>query len=124
MRRILAGLVLALLIASPVAAAKPVPTGTLVITSIDARFGGEVTFNATTADLKGYQYPLVYLECFQGSTPVYGQLDHPDTVFVLGGGSSAWWDSPGPATCQATLYAYGHDDIILLAEPLTFDSAG
>lgn len=127
MRRILAGLALALLIASPVYAAKPVASGTLAITSLDARFGGEVTFSATTDNLKGYEYPLVYLACYQGSTIVYGQLDYPTTTFILGGGSSPWWNSPGPADCEATLYAYPgwhKGDITLLAGPIAFSAAG
>lgn len=129
MKRILAGLALALLIASPVMAAKPVASGTLTITSdlVGVGFGDAVTFSATTDGLKGYQYPLVYLACYQGSTIVYGQLDYPETTFILGGGSSPWWSSPGPANCEATLYAYPgfhSDPIVLLDGPLTFDAAG
>lgn len=103
------------------------PSGTLTITGLDARFGGAVTFEATTEGLKGYQYPMVYLAAYQGETLVYGQLDKPTATFILGGGSSDWYGSPGPAHCEATLYAYPglhHDDIILLAGPLTFEAAG
>src|SRR3990170_1663680 len=127
MKRILAGLALALLIASPVYAAKPVASGTLAITSLDAQFGGAVTFSATTDNLKGYQYPLVYLACYQGATLVYGQLGLPTETFILGGGSSDWWTSPGPADCEATLYAYPGfhaGDIVLLDGPLAFSAAG
>lgn len=122
LRKFVAAIALALLLVAPVSAA-PVPSGTLTITSLDARFGGAVTFSATTANLKGYQYPLVYLACYQGSALVYGQLATPETVFILGGGSSPWWISPGPAACSATLYAYPGlhaGDIVLLAGPLTF----
>lgn len=127
MRRILAGLALALLISTPVLGAKPEASGSLTITSLDARFGGAVTFAATTDNLAGYQYPLVYLACYQGPTLVYGQLDLPTTTFILGGGSSPWFDSPGPASCDAWLYAYPgfhRADIVLLAGPLTFEAAG
>lgn len=116
---------LLLSVAAPASAASKVPSGTLTITSLDARFGGAVTFAATTDNLKGYQYPLVYLACYQGATIVYGQLDYPTTTFILGGGSSPWWSSPGPASCSATLYAYPGfhaGPIVLLAGPLTFDA--
>jgi hypothetical protein len=88
-------------------------------------FGDSVTFTTVAAGLTGNQYPLVYLQCLQGSTVVYGQLDVPTATFVLGGASSPWWSSPGPATCQATLYAYGGNPYIvwLVATP-TFDVAG
>lgn len=129
MRRILAGLALALLIAAPVSAAPKAASGTLTITSnlVGVAFGDAVTFSATTAGLKGYQYPLVYLACYQSGTIVYGQLDYPTTTFILGGGSSPWWNSPGPANCEATLYAYPGfhaGDIVLLAGPITFEAAG
>ena len=126
-RAILVGLTLALLIALPVSAAPQTPSGTLTITSFDARFGGAVTFSATANNLKGYQYPLVYLACSQGAILVYGQLAPPTTTFILGGGSSPWYQSPGPASCTATLYAYPgfhSGNIIQLAPSLTFDAAG
>ena len=126
-RSILAALIAALLISGTALAVPPAPSGTLAITSLDAQFGGAVTFSATTDNLKGYQYPLVYLACYQGATLVYGQLALPTETFILGGGSSPWWDSPGPADCEATLYAYPGfhaGDIILLDGPLTFAAAG
>jgi hypothetical protein len=127
MRRFLLAAAAALLIASPVAAA-PSASGTIVITSdlIGIGFGDAVTFAVTTDNLKGYQYPMVYLVCRQGSTVVYGQLDHPTTTFILGGGSSPWWYSPGPASCEATLWAYGglRHQRVFLAGPLTFEATG
>ena len=125
MRRILAGLALALLIAGPVMAAPKVASGSLVITSdlVGVAFGDAVTFSATTDNLKGYQYPLVYLACSQDGVLVYGQLDLPTATFILGG-----HQSPGPADCSAKLYAYPgvhhNDPIILLDGPLTFAAAG
>ena len=130
MKRILAGLALALLIAGPVMAAPKVASGSLVITSdlVGVAFGDAVTFSATTDNLKGYQYPLVYLACYQSGVLVYGQLDLPTATFILGGGSSLWHQSPGPADCSAKLYAYPgvhhNDPIILLDGPLTFAAAG
>lgn len=118
MRAILAGLALALLIASPVSAAPKTPTGTLTITSLDATIGGAVTFSATTANLKGYQYPLVYLACVVDGRTVYGQLALPSDTFILGGGSSPWIDPNdpdylAPATCTAYLYVYpGPSDLL------------
>lgn len=130
MRHILALALAAMLlssVAAPAVAAPKVPSGTLAITSLDARFGGAVTFAATSNGLRGYQYPLVYLACYQQGVIVYGQLDLPTTTFILGGGSSPWWESPGPASCAATLYAYPGlhtDPILLLAGPITFAAAG
>ena len=126
-RSILAALVAALLISGTALAVPPAPSGTLTITSLDAQFGGAVTFSATTDNHKGYQYPLVYLACYQGTTLVYGQLDLPTATFILGGGSSDWYQSPGPADCEATLYAYPGfhaGDIVLLDGPLAFSAAG
>ena len=126
-RSIFAALIAALLISGTALAVPPAPSGTLTITSLDAQFGGAVTFSATTDNLKGYQYPLVYLACYQGATLVYGQLGLPTETFILGGGSSDWWTSPGPADCEATLYAYPGfhaGDIVLLDGPLAFSAAG
>ena len=88
-------------------------------------FGSSVTFTTVAVGLTGNQYPLIYLQCGQGTTVVYGQLDVPTATFTLGGASSPWWSSPGPATCQATLYAYGGNPyIVWLAATLTFGVAG
>lgn len=69
--------------------------------------GSSVTFTTTVPKLKGSEYPLIAIECFQDGTPVYVGLDFPDSAFVLGGASSLWVITGGPATCQAKLYAYG-----------------
>lgn len=89
------------------------------------RLGSPVTFTTNAAGLTGSEYPMVYVECEQGTAVVYGQLDHPDATFVLGGGSSQWWVVGGGASCTAHLFAYGgksqgNDTIRELATPVTF----
>jgi hypothetical protein len=69
--------------------------------------GSRVTFTADAVGLANNEYPLIYLKCVQGDKVVYGQLDTPDTTFVLGGGSSPWWSVGGKATCEGQLRAYG-----------------
>jgi hypothetical protein len=126
LRALLAASALALAFALPVSAAPPVPTGTITIASVDPVIGGEVTFTVTTDNLKGNQYPLVYLSCVANGSVVYGQLDYPETVFILGGGTSPWIDPNdpnylAPAVCTAYLYAYGgHPYTVLLAQAAAF----
>lgn len=116
LRALLASLLLAGALAGPVSAAPPVASGTIEYASVDPVIGGEVTFTVTTTNLKGNQYPLVYLRCVNGANEtVYGQLDLPSTVFILGGGSSDWITvgHPNyhvPATCTAYLKVYGPQD--------------
>ncbi|MBI2763215.1 MAG: hypothetical protein HYX54_05630 [Chloroflexi bacterium] len=94
---------------------KGAPGGTIIVgSSISVNgtdqglvLGSSVTFATSVADLTGNEYALVYLECTQGGTVVYGQLDLPGTTFVLGGGSSPWLEVGGPATCVGYLKAYG-----------------
>lgn len=92
-----------------------------------------VTFTWSASGLKGTQYPMIYLECRSvvDGTVLYGQLDHPDTAFVLGGGSSPWRTTEHAgedATCVAYLYAYdkrpGLHPAILLDQTAAFDAAG
>ena len=96
------------------------------------KLGDAVTFTTSAGGLNGGEYPLVYLECksvLDGSV-LYGQLDHPDASFILGGGSSQWWLVGGDANCDAVLYSYGgkarggYDEIRLLAGPAEFYAAG
>lgn len=93
-------------------------------------FGGTVTFTTNVVGLQGAEYPLVYVECSSTAdgSLLYGQLDHPDVGFVLGGGSSRWWTVRDSAHCLAHLYAYGgkangYDTIRELAVPAAFDAA-
>ena len=71
-------------------------------------FGGSVTFTTTIEPLSGREWPMVYLECrsVNDGSVLYGQLDYPDTTFVLGGGSSPWWNVKSDADCSAQLLAY------------------
>ena len=88
--------------------------------------GSSVTFTTTVGDLTGTERALVYLKCVEGDTVVYGQLDLPGTTFVLGGGSSPWWQAGGTATCVGYLDAYGthggSDTIRVLAETAPFSA--
>lgn len=124
MRKLLA----LLLVAAVLVAAKPVPVESSIAVAADSdlRFGGAVTFDTTTEKLKGWQYPMVYVVCYQDGSLVYGQLDHPDATFILGGGWSLWWTHPGPADCEALLYAYSasKSEVTLLAGTATFHAEG
>jgi len=88
--------------------------------------GSSLTFATTVGDLTGNEYALVYLNCVQDGTVVYGQLDLPGTTFVLGGGSSPWWQVGGTATCIGYLKAYGthggYDTIRDLAQTAPFSA--
>lgn len=86
--------------------------------------GSRVTFTTTVAGLTGNEYAMIYLKCMQGGEVVYGQLDAPDTTFVLGGGSSPWWGLGGTADCVGYLKAYstrgGPDSVRVLAHTSEF----
>ena len=94
--------------------------------------GDSVTFTTQVVGLRGSEWPMVYVECRSAATGalVYGQLDHPDATFVLGGGSSDWWLVRGAASCWAHLYSYGGktsgglDETRELAAPVSFDATG
>lgn len=73
----------------------------------DLRLGGSVSFLTTIEKLKGNEHPMIAIWAYQGDTLVYMQLAQPDTIFVLGGGSSDWKEQGGPAECEAFLYSYG-----------------
>ena len=69
--------------------------------------GDAVTFATTAAGLAGWEYPMVEVWCYQGSTEVWMDLDKPATQFLLGGAGSLWFANGGGASCTATLDAYG-----------------
>jgi hypothetical protein len=113
-------------------AAKPVATESSIAIADGSvlSFGGAVTFDVTVEKLTGTEYPMVYIEC-SSDVLLYGQLDHPDAVFILGGGWSPWHDIiPTPdAACDAWLYAYGgkshgRDVVRTLAGPFSFHAEG
>lgn len=86
--------------------------GTIAVASGSVlSYQGAVTFDSVvTSPLKGYEYPMIYVKAFDVDSGdlIYGQLDHPDAVFVLGGGSSVWVSrGGGPARCEADLMIYG-----------------
>ena len=125
--------ILALTLVTPAAAAKPVASGTITGPNEAApyAFGDPITFTVTTANLKGNQYPLVYVACSSvvDGELLYGQLAHPYETFVLGGGSSPWHLDRDDVNCLAHLYAYGgkekgFDVIVELADPVTFFAEG
>jgi hypothetical protein len=116
-------------LALPAQAAKPVPTGTITGPNevVPYALGSTVTFTTTTTALAGWEYPMVAVWCYQDAVLVYMQLDYPDVGFVLGGGSSDWLVSGGPASCTANLYAYGNKAHVQTIKPLAstnFDAAG
>jgi hypothetical protein len=101
-------------------AAAPVASGTIEGPFGDVRLGGVVTFETEVDGLKGWQYPMIAVWCYQdlngdgikyfpndGGDLVYMWLDSPDASFPLGAASSKWVDLGGAADCQAILYAYG-----------------
>jgi hypothetical protein len=112
-------------------AAPPVAAGTITLNETGPfTIDDVVTFTTTTDNIKGSQWPMVYVECRStiDNTVLYGQLDHPDVGFLLGGGSSPWRepDNAGEdAVCVAGLYTYSKQgDIALLAQTSPFAAAG
>ena len=94
-------------------------------------FGQEVTFTTVIGSIAGGEWPMVYVECISvnDGSVLYGQLDHPDVAFLLGGGSSPWWSVQSDAECRGKLLAYGGrskgvDTIRLLAESERFYVVG
>jgi len=93
---------------------KPEPVTASIVLNEPGPFaiGDTVTFTTTVPKLKGNEYPMILLKATVDGEVVYGQLDHPDTAFLLGGGSSPWIDPSNPhyrqpATCVAELWSYG-----------------
>lgn len=85
-------------------------SGTLALdTPAPYAFGDEVTFTVTTQNLKGNQYPMVYVACRSvvDNELLYGQLAHPYETFILGGGSSEWHADRDDANCTADVRVYG-----------------
>ena len=129
MKHLLVVLALALTLTASAAAAPKQPSGTITGPNESApyAFGDSVTFSVTSENLKGNQYPLVYVACYSvvDGELLYGQLDHPEVTFVLGGGSSEWHTDRDDANCTATLYAYGGKPyIVQLADPVAFFAEG
>lgn len=110
----------ALVLAATASAAKAAPSGTITADQPgDQTYGAQLTYTVTTGGLKGWQYPMVEVSCYQDlngdnvvDTDLFGPdlawvaLDHPDATFTLGLGGGEL-DFSQPASCKATLYAYG-----------------
>ena len=97
MRRILAGLALALLIASPV-----LGKAGASITAPDGLSFGD-TFSVTFTEPNHYAGGLwARADCFQSGTIVYRQFAYPDGTFTLGP-TPSWFG--GAADCTVTLLA-------------------
>jgi hypothetical protein len=118
------------LIPSTVGAAKPLPpAGTIAIAAgSDPSYQGVVMFDVSTDGITGTRYPLVYVACSQDGSLVYGQLDHPDAAFLLGGGWSDWVEvGGGAADCTASLLVYGGKvkgrDVITFLASVDFHAA-
>ena len=120
MKRLLAGLALALALVSPVSAASTIA----IDPSSDLHFAGFVRFDVVVDDkLKGYEYPMVYVACYQAGDQVYGQLDFPDATFIFTNGGEWVQNGGGAADCTAQLWAYGgihHSTPRPLTDPLAF----
>jgi len=130
MKRILAGLALALIVAAPAMAArhyngKPLPAmfaiagETIAVAPDPATFGGTVTTTVTSA----HAWPVVYVHCYGNGSTVGqnpGQLlsateavFRDDLVFTLGP-TPSW--SGGGADCYATLLGFEDGYYTPLAE--------
>lgn len=122
MKRVIAAAVLALLVASPAAAAKP-PSGALSLGPSDLVYGGTVSLAVTT----GATNSEVSFTCSQDGVPVavggglvYHVASYVDGPFTL---SSYTWTG-GAASCVATLYSFTTSDHFRVMATLTFEVAG
>ena len=119
-----------LLVPTIVAAAPPAASGTISGPNEAApyAFGDEITFTVTTDNLKGNQYPLVYVACYSvvDGELLYGQLAHPYETFVLGGGSSEWHTDRDDVNCTADVRVYGgkNDQGQNVLDSVAFEAAG
>lgn len=113
----LAAALLLLVAAKPVAAA----TNTIALNTASPHLGGIVTFTVTVDhkyDCTRKGCARVLVECYQGSVEVYGEGGDIEQArgsglsplgysgFLLGGASSLWLASGGPADCTATLFRF------------------
>lgn len=142
--------ILAVLLSSVflLAASPQQPSGTISGPNGTAQFGQEVSFDTTTANIKGYhgqlgpynspEWPMVSVFCFQDvnedgmivtdfSTDddlVYGELSFIYSNFRLGGGWSEWVErGGGEAECVARLHVYSKKGYILTLDSVAFHAA-
>lgn len=114
-RLVIAALLVIVGVAGTVAvaeAAPPAPSGTIVLNETGPfTIDSVVTFTTAVMNLKGNQWPMVYVVCHStlDGDLLVGQLDHPDAEFIIGAGSSPWRLPPNvgeDGTCVGVLYAY------------------
>lgn len=129
MRRIIAGLALALLLVAPASAAASAaaaPTGAISVDQANPAYQTIVTFTVTVS--KKYDCvgrvgcARVLVECLQSGNLVYGEAGSIAQArgsgdplgysgFLLGGSGSIWvYDNPNtPADCVATLFYFDNN---------------
>jgi hypothetical protein len=73
--------------------------------SVQPKLGSWVTFS--TGYSSNIRNPRVEVDCYQNGSLVYGEAGAPYDTFVLGGGSSIWLTTGGPASCTANLFYWG-----------------
>lgn len=114
MKRFLFAFLLSLIMASPAIAAPQPASGTITLATTNPTYQQPVFFDYTlTGKLKGYQYPMFIVDCYQGTELVYRELGKPTDTFVLGGGWSLWVSyGGGDALCNGQLWIYSglHSD--------------
>jgi hypothetical protein len=81
--------------------------GTAKLADTKPALGNRVTFATTVGSLAGWEYPMVVVSCYQSGAMVWSTANDPGASFLLGGTNSTWAVNGGPATCSATLAAYG-----------------
>ena len=102
MKRLLAALAALLLAAMPVKAA----AASISINEPGPyHFLDTVSFTVEVPKLKGYEYPMALVRCYQGTTEVWASLQSPDKAVQLGNAISNSWIS-GDAECTVELWAY------------------
>lgn len=111
MKRILAGLALAFLLASPVYAARI--TGTVTVDQPELHYGDSVTFSVVT----NAPVTIVGFQCYQGGTFVLwgGGIVHREPVYTTRPDTlSSLAYTGGAADCTATLRSYrnNHEKVL------------
>jgi hypothetical protein len=112
---ILSAAVLASLVAMPLTAlakgGAPAVTASIALASVDGaasispHLGGSVTFTVTFPT--SVKNPRIEVDCYQGSTLVFGMGGAINYAFQLGGAGSVWLSTGGSADCTATLFYFG-----------------
>lgn len=111
-----------LLVAAAAYPAAPAAMSSITLDQAAPALGDTITVTTSVEKLKGFEYPMVDLQCYQdvngdGFTDVgnlqspdvvFTWLDQPNASFLLGGYSSIWTlRGGGGAECVANLDAFG-----------------